>query len=144
MCKVIPFEHLADHIHEELPPSAWHLITQDTVNAFSQLTGDRQWIHIDPIRAKKDSPYQSTIAHGYLILAYTPALLDGVYLISGASMGINRGCNRLRFIHPLKTGDSMRLSAQLTDVKPLDESVDTFWDLNFRDRDTRNWCARLN
>src|SRR5438309_2101485 len=89
-------EGLRDKTGDHLGYSDWHEVTQERVNRFAEATGDHQWIHVDPERAKS-GPFGGPIAHGYLTLSMAPALLHEVLVIEGFSMGVNYGINKLRF-----------------------------------------------
>lgn len=101
---------------EVLGYSDWHEITQDTINAFAEVTGDHQWIHVDTERAAS-GPYGSTIAHGYLTVSLLPILMTEAFRIENLTMGINYGMDRLRFPSPVLTGSKIRAQATLTDIK---------------------------
>jgi acyl dehydratase len=107
---------LHEHIGTELGLSRWRLVTEDDVDAFADLTGDRQWIHTDPVRAAA-GPFGGTIAHGYYTLSLAPALLDELVSFEGFAMAVNYGLDKLRFPAPLLIGDSVRLRAALTAVE---------------------------
>jgi acyl dehydratase len=94
-------------------------VTQDAIDAFAEVTGDRQWIHIDPERAS-GTPFGGTIAHGYYTLALAPALLADVFPLAGFAMAVNYGLDKLRFPAPLRVGDRVRLRARLDRKEPLD------------------------
>ncbi|HEC07940.1 MAG TPA: MaoC family dehydratase [Acidimicrobiales bacterium] len=96
--------------------SDWHTITQEQVNLFAQATGDHQWIHVDVERAKRESPFGGPIAHGYLTLSLAPALLAEIMSVSGVSMGVNYGCNKVRFPSPVPVGSKLRMGAEVVDV----------------------------
>jgi len=100
----------------ELGTSGWVEITQSQVDQFAEATGDHQWIHIDPQRAKT-GPFGGTIAHGYLTVALLPILSMEIFRIEKLTMGINYGLDRVRFPSPVLTGSSIRAEATLTDVK---------------------------
>jgi len=116
----------------EVHCSAWHSISQDAINAFSEVTGDKQWIHIDEYRAGKESPYKSTIAHGFLVLSLLPALrglgdVDKHY--PGARLIVNSGLNDLRFLAPVKSGQSIRIRSFLRRATLSKRSVEICEDL---------------
>ena len=111
--------------------SDWMTISQQQINAFADLAGDQQWIHVDEQRAAKESPYGVTIAHGYLILALTPKLMDQVFMVPDAAMGVNRGFNRLRFITPLKSGCALRLKVELSHVDEQESYADIVYLLSY-------------
>jgi len=108
----------------ELGVSNWKLITQDRIADFADVTEDHQWIHIDADRAKKESPYGATIAHGFLTLSLIPALSKETYLVENRKMGINYGLNRVRFLAPVTAGSRIRLRSHLVDAdKVADDTV---------------------
>src|ERR1700712_2708324 len=109
---------LKDLVGEHIGYSDWHEVTQDQVNLFADATGDHQWIHIDPERAKA-GPFGGPIAHGYLTLSLAPALLPEVIQVSGISMGVNYGCNKVRFPSPVPVGSKVRAGAQLVSVEDV-------------------------
>lgn len=92
-------------------------ITQERVNQFAEATGDFQWIHVDPERAK-DGPFGGTIAHGYLTLSIGPMLAPQIMTVSGIKMGVNYGCGKVRFPSPVPVGSKLRLGVE---VKEFDE-----------------------
>lgn len=108
---------------EHLGYSEWHEITQEQVNQFAAATGDRQWIHVDPERAKREGPFGGTIAHGYLTLALVSTCFAEIYSIDNISMGLNYGCNRLRFPAPVPVGGKVRMSLGLTSVEDIPGGV---------------------
>jgi acyl dehydratase len=98
--------------------SDWLEVTQERVNTFADATGDHQWIHVDPERAK-DGPFGGTIAHGYLTLSLGPVLMPTIMTVSGIRMGVNYGTNKVRFLSPVKVGSRIRLGAELTKLEEL-------------------------
>ncbi len=102
-------------VGEHLGYSDWHEITQERVNLFADATGDHQWIHVDVERAKA-GPFGAPIAHGYLTLSLTPELLGEVLSVSGISMGVNYGLNKLRFPAPVPVGSKLRAGAKVLEV----------------------------
>ena len=112
----IKFEDMHAAVGEELGVSEWHEVTQEDIDKFADLTLDHQWIHIDEERAKKDSPYGGTIAHGYFTLSMVPHLMAQIWRATGMKMGVNYGLNRLRFPAPVPIGKKVRGKAVLADV----------------------------
>lgn len=106
-------------IGRELGASEWVAITQEQINLFAEATGDHQWIHVDLERAKRESPFEQTIAHGYLTLSLGPALLPQIARVEGVRMGINYGIDKLRFPSPVVVGSRVRLVAQIKDVRDM-------------------------
>jgi acyl dehydratase len=94
-------------------------ITQEAVNLFADATGDHQWIHVDVERAKKESPFGGPIAHGYLTLSLGPTLAPQIMSVSGVAMGVNYGCEKVRFPSPVPVGSKLRLGAKLDDVADI-------------------------
>lgn len=109
------FEHpndLLSAVGTELGVSEWLQIDQDRINQFADATGDHQWIHVDPERAK-DGPFGATIAHGYLTLALSNLFLPTLIEVKNISMGINYGMNKVRLPSPVKVGSRVRARAKL-------------------------------
>ena len=106
-------------IGEHLGYSEWMEITQERVNQFADATGDHQWIHIDAERAKKESPFGGPIAHGYLTLSLGPVLMPQVVITTGYKMGVNYGCNKVRFMSPVPVGAKLRLGVTLLAVEDI-------------------------
>ena len=102
-------------IGTEIGVGDWHEVTQDQINKFADATGDHQWIHVDPERAKQ-GPFGAPIAHGYLTLSLIPTLGGGGLPISGAKMGVNYGLDRVRFPAPVPAGSRVRARRKLIDV----------------------------
>jgi acyl dehydratase len=107
---------LAAAVGEHLGYSDWLTVTQERVNQFADATGDHQWIHVDPERART-GPFGGTIAHGYLTLSLIPALMKDIYQVDKLAMGINYGTDKVRFPAPLPVGSSVRAGAELVSVR---------------------------
>lgn len=101
---------------QTLGTSEWIEIDQDRVNMFADATGDHQWIHINKEMAEQ-SPFGTTIAHGFLTLSLLPMLMKETYTINKVAMGINYGCNKVRFINPVKVGSRVRGIAEVVSVE---------------------------
>ncbi len=104
------------HVGEELGVSRWVEITQEAVNKFAEVTGDDQFIHVDPERASR-SPFGGTIAHGYMVLALGPRFAYEMFKIENVAFGLNYGANRLRFPAPVRVGSRVRMRAVLSSVE---------------------------
>jgi len=104
---------------QEIGASDWHLVSQEEINKFADATHDHQWIHVDPERAKKESPFGGPIAHGYYTLSLAPHLMDQIVAVKGIRMGVNYGLNKLRFPGPVRIGKRVRLNATLADVEAI-------------------------
>jgi acyl dehydratase len=110
--------------------SDWVQITQEQVNLFADATGDHQWIHVDPERAKA-GPFGGPIAHGYLTLSLAPALLGSTFVVEGITMGVNYGLNKLRFPAPVPVGAKVRLGAALAGVEDVAGGAQVTLDVTF-------------
>jgi len=123
--------------------SPWREITQEAIAQFAGITGDQQWIHIDVERARRESDYGTTIAHGFLTLALTSQLLrDAVGSIGGARMSINYGLNKVRFPAPVPAGSRVRGRCTLLQLDPIDGGMQATWGVLIeRDGGTKPCCA---
>jgi acyl dehydratase len=100
---------LRDRVGQEAWASGWLTVTQEMIDSFAQLTDDHQWIHVDPARAKAESPYKTTIAHGFLTLSLLSRLSrDAIQVQGDFNMRINYGFNRVRFVSPVLAGSRIR------------------------------------
>jgi acyl dehydratase len=103
----------------ELGASEWVALDQDRIDAFAACTGDRQWIHVDVARAKRESPFGGPIAHGYLTLSLVAAMIMELGVIPpDAATGLNYGLDKVRFIGPVKAGSRVRARAKLRGAEP--------------------------
>lgn len=102
-----------------LGPSAWRRVEQADIDTFAKLSGDRQWIHTDVERARRESPYGTTIAHGNLTLAMIDGFRDELApVVEGARMGVNMGYDRVRFPAPVPSGGEVRATMEVVSVRP--------------------------
>jgi acyl dehydratase len=122
---------LKEVIGEHLGYSEWMAITQERVNQFAEATGDFQWIHVDPERAEKESPFGGPIAHGYLTLSLAPVMMPMVVQTTGFTMGVNYGCNKVRFMSPVPVGANLRLGVKLLSVDDIAGGVQSTYELTF-------------
>lgn len=99
--------------------SDWIEITQERIDAFAAATDDHQWIHCDVERAKRESPFETTIAHGYLTLSLGPALLQKIVKIEGMTSAINTGCEKVRLSTPVLAGSRVRMSATVKNTRDV-------------------------
>ena len=109
-------------VGQELGVSDWMTIDQQRVNDFADVTGDHQWIHVDVERAKKESPFRTPIAHGFLTLSIIPALSKDNFRLENAKLAINYGLNKVRFLSPVRVGSRVRTRSELIDVAAKPES----------------------
>ena len=127
-------EELAGLVGTHLGYSNYLLITQENVNLFAEATGDHQWIHTDPERAKA-GPFGQTIAHGYMTLSLIPVLLGSVMKVDGVAMGVNYGTNRVRFTSPVPVGSEIRAGATLASIEAIAGGVQVALDVVVEVRD---------
>jgi acyl dehydratase len=112
---------LVDFVDKPLGPSEWVTITQNMINQFAEVTGDRQWIHVDVARAAREAPGGKTIAHGFLTMSLLIRLQDSIYQIDGVRQGINYGANRVRFLSPVPVDSRVRLVQVIKSVEPIEK-----------------------
>jgi acyl dehydratase len=116
-------ERLQAQVGQEIHTSDWFDVTQERVNAFADATGDHQWIHTDPERAARESPYKAPIAHGYLTLSLYPLLrglvVDGAPVYPGVRQAVNYGLDKLRFPNAVRVGSRIRAHCVLQKVEPV-------------------------
>ena len=113
------YDEFASYLGKPLGTSEWLEVDQDRINAFADATLDHQWIHVDVERAKAESPYKSTIAHGYLTLALLPHLWDEIVEVNNLKMMVNYGMDKMRFGQPVITGSRIRMTAKLANIENL-------------------------
>jgi len=108
--------------------SDWYEVTQERINQFADATGDHQWIHIDRERATRESPFHTTIAHGFLTVSLLPMLLkEAVVLDVNAKLSVNYGFNKLRFVSPVPSGSRVRVLATPNAVREVEGGVEIAW-----------------
>ena len=113
----LAYDELRSRIGEPLGTTEWSQVSRAQVDGFADLTYDHQWIHVDEERAK-DGPFGTTIAHGYLTLSLVPCFLGQLLEVTGVSMAVNYGLEKVRFPAPVPVGSSLRGSAEIVDVQP--------------------------
>jgi len=121
---------LASRAGEVLGTSSWRRITQDEVDTFAELTGDKQWIHIDPERAAA-GPFGTTIVYGYLTLSLATLFLDEVLSVEGAGLVLNYGSNRVRYPSPVPVDSRVRAVIELAAVDEISGGLQTTFRLTF-------------
>ena len=113
---------LESRVGEEVGVSPWIEVTQERIDTFADATGDHQWIHVDPERAK-DGPFGAPIAHGYLTLSLFIPLFTELLDVQGVTTKVNYGLNKVRFPSPVKVGSRIRLTAKLAEVEEVPGGV---------------------
>lgn len=122
--RTLTLDQLKASVGEEIGFTGWVTITQADISAFAEATGDRQWIHVDSERARRESPYGTTIAHGFLTLSSLSRLLREAVQLNGVRMAVNYGLNRVRFPAPVPAGSKIRAHFTLASVKEIGGGVE--------------------
>jgi acyl dehydratase len=115
---------------EVLGTSGWHEVTQEDIDTFADVTGDHQWIHVDPERAK-DTPFGGTIAHGYYTLSLAPKLTDEIFSMDGFAFAVNYGLNRVRFPAPVPVNSKVRATAKVAKLEDVPGGAQMTLELTF-------------
>jgi acyl dehydratase len=129
--------------------SPWITVTQAMIDEFAEITRDPQWIHLDAERAKRESPYGTTIAHGFLTLSLLSWMIGETIDFPTAKMGVNYGFERVRFISAVPSGAELQGAFTLQEVKPADSGVQIAWAVEVRARDAAKpalaavWLSRI-
>jgi acyl dehydratase len=121
--------------------SDWMVVSQEHVQMFADATDDQQWIHTDPTRAQRDSPFGGTIAHGFLTLSLIGALLRKTEAFEGFRMSVNYGLNRVRFTAPVLTGSRIRGRFVAASIEEKDESVKVVWSVTVEREQSATPCC---
>ena len=109
MKQPIPLDAYQNMVGEEIGVSSWHLVDQNRINLYADVIEDHQFIHVDPERAKKETPFGTTVAHGFLTMSLLSIMSYEVMpVVEGATMGVNYGFDKLRFISPVRAGSRVR------------------------------------
>ena len=122
---------LKEFAGQEIAVTPWFELTEDRIRQFAEATEDRQWIHVDPERAKLESPYGATIAHGFLTLSLTSYFIrQAVEIRYGVRLAVNYGLNRVRFPAPVRANTRIRARVALLNVHELPESVEAIYSVS--------------
>ena len=127
MPRTIAFAELPQLVGSEVAVSDWFEVGQERIKAFAEATEDRQWIHVDPERCARESPFGAPVAHGFLTLSLLPAMLESALHIEGMRMGLNYGLNRVRFPAPLPSGSRVRGRWMLAACDAIEGGVQLTW-----------------
>ncbi len=121
---------LKDFVGREIGTTGWLTMTQERIDQYAEATGDRQWIHVDPERARRESPYGATIAHGFLTLSLVSHFLrEAIQLPGEVRRTINYGLNRVRFPAPVRAGENIRARIRLQSYTELPGSVEAVFEI---------------
>ena len=121
-------EDVRQSIGREVGAGEWLAVTQEMVDQFAELTGDRQWIHVDGERARRESPFGATVAHGFLTVALLSRLVrEAVDVQTDCKLRVNYGCNRLRFPAPVTVGSRIRARVTPNAVREIEGGIEIVW-----------------
>jgi acyl dehydratase len=134
---------LKDFVGREIAVTDWLTITQERINLFAEATEDRQWIHLDRERAERDSPFKTTIAHGFLTLSLIPHLMQQAMKIrDGLRMAVNYGLNRVRFTAPVRSGARIRARIVLLSLKEIaQDAVEVVYTVTIESEGSEKPCC---
>ena len=127
MIEIPDFSTLQQRIGQEVAVSDWLEMPQERISQFAETTEDQQWIHVDAARAASESPYKTTIAHGFLTLSMLSALLRSAITLPKRRLGINYGLNRVRFMAAVPSGSRIRGRFVPTEIKEIDGGYQMVW-----------------
>lgn len=108
---------------KDLPHSDWLTVSQEMINDFANATLDKQWVHVDEERAAKESPFKSTIAHGFMSLSLLSKMLGDLIYIESVKMGLNYGLNYVRFPHPVPVNSRLQMQARIKNIEDQQKGV---------------------
>src|SRR5512139_795606 len=122
---------LREHVGKKLGTSDWVEITQRRIDLFAEATGDHQWIHIDAERARRESPFGTTIAHGHLTLSLSPMLLTQILEVQNVRLIVNPGVEHIRLRSPVRCGDKIRMHTTMKDLRDVPGGVRATMSVSF-------------
>jgi acyl dehydratase len=129
MTEVESVAELGEFVGREVALSEWLEVSQERIDQFAEATEDRQWIHTDPERAARESPFRQTIAHGFLTLSLLSELMRLAVSVRGVRMGLNYGLNRVRFVSPVPAGSRIRGRFKLSALEEIKGGAQATWDV---------------
>jgi len=135
-------ESLKEYAGKEIGVSEWFAVTQERIAQFAEATEDRQWIHVDRGRAERESPYGTTIAHGFLTLSLISRFMkDVIQVRGGVGMTVNYGLNRVRFPAPVRAGSKIRARIVLHGIKEIERGYETTFAVTIEAEGTEKPCC---
>jgi len=134
-------EGLKAFVGREIGLSEWFEMTQQRIDAFAEAIEDRQWIHVDRERAERESPYGTTIAHGFLTLSLMGHLMDQAFEVRGVRMGINYGLNRVRFPGPVRSGTRIRARVALDSLREFNGGSEAVFSITVESEGAAKPCC---
>jgi acyl dehydratase len=132
---------LREHVGREVAVSEWFEVAQERIAAFAEATEDRQWIHVDPERSARESPFGGTIAHGFLTLSLLSELARRALSVGGVRMGVNYGLNRVRFVAPVPAGARVRGRFALAALEDVRGGAQATWDVTVEREGSERPCC---
>ena len=133
---------LRDRAGQQIAVGDWLTITQERISRFADATGDHQWIHVDGERAAKESPFNTTIAHGFLTLSLVSTMMREAIHFTGLRMAINYGLNRVRFVSPVPSGSRIRAHIVCGGVEEVADGFQVAWNISVeREGDPKPACV---
>jgi len=133
---------LADFVGREIAVTDWFTVTQERIRQFAEVTEDRQWIHVDSERAQKESPFGTTVAHGFLTLSLASYFLkQAVEIRRGIRMGVNYGLNRVRFPSPVRADSEIRARVKVESIQELPDSTEATFSIVVEDQKASKPCC---
>src|SRR6266851_8725940 len=135
-------QSLKDYVGREIATTGWMAVTQERILQFAEATGDRQWIHVDPERAQRESPYGAAIAHGFLTLSLLSYFMkQAIQIPRDVRLRINYGLNRVRFPAPVRAGTEIRARVTLQSLKELPDCVEAVFGVSLEGKAAAKPCC---
>ncbi len=129
MVEIKDVASLRSQVGREIAVSDWLVVTQERIYQFAEATGDRQWIHTDPERARRELPFGTTIAHGFLTLSLLSELIRSALHFEGLKLAVNCGLNRVRFVSPVPAGSRVRARIVPASVGEIAGTIQVIWNI---------------
>jgi acyl dehydratase len=139
--RVVDVAELSGLVGREIATSDWMVVNQDRIDAFADTTDDHQWIHVDTERARAETPFAATIAHGFLTLSLMSALMRNAVTIHGPRMTLNYGLDRVRFVSPVPSGSRIRARIAVGRVDEVGDSTQATWNVTIEREGGDKPCA---
>jgi acyl dehydratase len=137
----ITLEELKRLVGQELAVTEWLEVSQERINLFADATDDHQWIHVDPERARRESPYGATIAHGFLTLSLLPKIVSDAIQLSDLRMAVNYGLNRVRFPSAVRAGSRIRARIVLQSTRDVEGATDATYAVTIQNEGSEKPCC---
>jgi acyl dehydratase len=141
LVKVETLEALKEFQGRDIAVTGWLEITQDRIDKFAEATEDRQWIHVDPERARQESPYKATIAHGFLTLSLLSPFMKEAIELGGVRMAINYGLNRVRFPAAVRVDTRIRARVRMQSTRDLPDAVEATYLITIESEGSEKPCC---